>query len=102
MKPDLETLPIKGPFIDNAFRYYTGTVEHPFSLPMDAKQALEELMRVHEAAKAFVASKEKDEKYPGQWETWGNLIQYQAFHVAYHCGQVYSARHLMGHETEDN
>jgi len=24
------------------------------------------------------------------------------FHVAYHTGQAYSVRHLLGHETEDN
>jgi hypothetical protein len=65
-------------------------------------QVLQEVTRVHEAAKAFVAEKGKDEPYPGQWGTWGYLVQYQAFHVAYHTGQVYSVRHLMGHVTEDN
>ena len=101
-QPDLQTLPIKSPFLNNGFRYYTNTADHPFRLELGTKAVLEELMRVHEAARAFVAEKGIDEPYPGQWQTWGNLIQYQAFHVAYHTGQAYSVRHLMGHETEDN
>ncbi len=53
-------------------------------------------------ANATVVGKEKDDPYHVQWETWGNLVQYQVFHVAYHTGQIYSVRHLLGHETEDN
>jgi uncharacterized damage-inducible protein DinB len=33
---------------------------------------------------------------------WGDTLQYMAFHIAYHTGQMYSARHLMGHETANN
>jgi uncharacterized damage-inducible protein DinB len=61
-----------------------------------------EVLRVHDLAKSFVVDKKIADPYPGQWQTWGNLLQYQAFHVAYHTGQAYSARHLLGHETEDN
>lgn len=100
-RPDLEQLPIKSPFLNNGFRYYTSTVDQPFKVDLGTAQVLEEVMRVHEAAKAVVETN-KDEPYPGQWGTWSNLVQYQAFHVAYHTGQAYSVRHLMGHETEDN
>lgn len=101
-RPELDQLPIQSLLIDHGFRYYTGTVDHPYAVNLGVQAVLDEVMRVHEAAKAFVAEKGKDEAYPGQWGTWGNVIQYQGFHVAYHTGQAYSARHLMGHETEDN
>src|SRR5688572_12448051 len=101
-RPDLEQLPIKSPLLDHGFRYYTSSVDHPFQVGLGVTQVLEEVARVREAAKAAVAGKGKDDPYPGQWGTWGNLVQYQVFHVAYHTGQAYSVRHLLGHETEDN
>src|SRR6185503_6624472 len=101
-RPDLEQLSVKSPLLSHAFRYYTTNVDQIFQVDLTAKQVLEEVERIHEVAKAVVVSKEKDEKFPGQWGTWGNFVQYQVFHVAYHTGQVYSVRHLLGHETEDN
>src|SRR5947209_4403732 len=50
-KPDLEQLPIKSPLLDHAFRYYTTTVGHPCKLELGTSQVLEEVTRVHEAAK---------------------------------------------------
>jgi hypothetical protein len=101
-RPDLDRLPIQSPLLAPAFRYYTSSVDQPLRLELGPAQVLAEVARVHEAAKAAVDGKDKDDPYPGQWGTWGNLVQYQAFHVAYHAGQVYSVRHLLGHETEDN
>lgn len=101
-RPDLASLPIESPLLDHGFRYYTSSVEAPHRVDLGTRQVLDEVMRVHEAAKAAVAGKEKDEPYPGQWGTWGYLVQYQVFHIGYHTGQVYSVRHLLGHETEDN
>lgn len=101
-KPDLATLPIQSPLIDPAFRYYLSSVKEPYQLPLTAGQVLAEVAHIHEATKAAIAGLEMDSPYPGQWRTWGNLVQYQVFHVAYHTGQMYSARHLLGHETEDN
>ncbi|MGV3616462.1 MAG: DinB family protein [Fimbriimonas sp.] len=100
--PDLTTLPVTSPLIDSAVRYYLGNVEHPFTLDLTAPQVLAEVTRVYERVKEAIAEKGKDDPYPGQWGTWGNLVQYQVFHVAYHTGQIYSVRHLLGHETEDN
>lgn len=101
-RPDLAALPVQSPLLNDAFRYYTSSVENAFTLDLDAAQLLTEVTRIHEAAKAIAAEKGKDEPYPGQWGTWGNFVQYQAFHVAYHTGQIYSVRHMLGHETEDN
>lgn len=101
-RPDLDQLSIRSPLVDHAFRYYTTQVDHNIALTLRTSEVREEVERIHRAAKAIVEGKEKDEAYPGQWGTWGNFVQYQAFHVAYHTGQAYSVRHLMGHETEDN
>ena len=101
-KPDLAQLPVKSALLNDGFRYYTSSVDQPFHLELGTAEVLAEVNRVHEAAKAFMADKGKDDPYPGQWGIWGNLVQYQVFHVAYHTGQAYSVRHLLGHETEDN
>lgn len=101
-RPDLDQLPVKSPLVDHAFRYYTSTVDHAASLPMGTAEVLEEVRRVHEAAKAAVVGKDIEDAYPGMWQTLGNLIKYQVFHIGYHTGQAYSVRHLLGHETEDN
>jgi len=100
-KPDLEQLGIQSPLLNHGFRYYTSHVDQPVQLEMTTAQVRDEVGRVHGAAKAALAGKGKDDEHP-YWRTWGNLIQYQVFHVAYHTGQAYSVRHLLGHETEDN
>lgn len=101
-RPELDKLPVQSPLIDNKFSYYLHTVDAPVQLEMGTEAVLEELMRVYGVSRAFVVNREIDDPYPGQWQTWGNLVQYQVFHIAYHTGQAYSVRHLMGHETEDN
>lgn len=101
-KPDLAQLPLQSPLLDHAFRYYTTHVDSAVELKIGTAKVLAEVERVHEAAKAALADKGKDDKCPSQWGTWGNLVQYQVFHVAYHTGQAYSVRHLLGHETENN
>lgn len=101
-RPDLDQLPIKSPLLNDAFRYYTSNVEQAFRIELGTNEILKEVMRIHDAAKNALAGTGKEDTHPGQWGTWGHLIQYQVFHVAYHTGQVYSVRHLLGHETEDN
>ena len=101
-RPDVSTLPIQSPLIDHGFRYYTLSVETPYRVELSPEDVLAEVLRVHEAVKALVMDKSIEDLYPGQWGTWGNFVQYQAFHVAYHTGQIYSVRHLLGHQTEDN
>jgi hypothetical protein len=93
--------PLTGP----ASRYYTSNVGEPLELPMGAEAVLAEVRRIHEAAKAsFLAephdSEEKNANR-GDW-TWGFTLEYQLFHVAYHAGQMYSVRHLLGHQPVDN
>jgi uncharacterized damage-inducible protein DinB len=96
---------VESPLVTPAVRYYTSNVTAPFVLEMGAAEVLEEVQRVHALCKASFAADPRDSGEPNpnreEW-TWGATFEYQAFHVAYHTGQIYSARHLLGHETVDN
>ncbi len=96
---------IAGPLVDKAFSYYTEGVGHPVNIAITAAELVAEVKRVHAEARAAVLSCDPDaeEPIPGRdGATWGGYLQYLGFHVAYHAGQVYSVRHLLGHRTEDN
>lgn len=107
--PDLAKCRVSSPLIDHRFSYHPLTVASPPSeqhLAMTADQVCRELVRVHEAAVASfkTLSPDLDSHAPG-WSpdsTYGDFLRYLAFHVAYHAGQMYSARHLLGEETPDN
>lgn len=94
--------PPESPLVTPAARYYTSNSKEPFALDLDADAVLEEVRRVHVLCKS-VSIPDSEEPCPHRegW-TWGYALEYQAFHVAYHTGQMYSVRHLLGHETPDN
>lgn len=98
-------MPIKSPLVDPVFRYYLTEVDNPVTLNLTTEEVLNELKRVHEAARAQVTKVDRnyDDKIEGRddW-TWGYTVEYQGFHAAYHAGQAYSVRHLLGHTTTDN
>lgn len=110
-RPDTEKCRVSSPLIDSRFAYYPGTLaaepseEHR---AMTAEQVCAELLRVHrETVAAFRAlNPDPDSLAPGWGEpperTYGDFLRYSIFHVAYHTGQMYSARHLLGEETPDN
>lgn len=100
-KAGVEALSFKSPLLVNGVGYYLHNVEAPVHLDVTPAQALEELARIHAEAKVVAAGKSMEDPHP-YWKNWGNLVQYQAFHIAYHTGQAYSVRHMLGHETEDN
>ncbi len=93
------------PFTVPAVRYYPYSIEEPLVLPMSAAEVYAEVKRVHEACKADLLANprnlEETSPYRSDW-TWGYTLQYEAFHIAYHTGQIYSIRHLLGHQTADN
>ena len=102
---DLGDLPITSPLIDSAFRYFTTSVEAPVQLELGAQAVLAEVVRVQSAARDVVLKLNPDSEDKVPWSstaTWGQTLQYRVFHVAYHTGQIYSVRHLFGHETSDN
>ena len=104
---DLSKCKVQSPLIDARFRYYSTTLETPPSpehLAMSADEVLRELKRVHEESVAHFRASNRD--LDGPAPSWGGsfreYLKYAVFHVSYHTGQMYSARHLLGEETPDN
>jgi len=95
------------PLVQAETPYYSSSVDKPIALALTGDQVYAEVKRVHEACKAaFLADPHDSEELnakraENQW-TWGATLEYQVFHFGYHTGQIYSARHLLGHETIDN
>jgi hypothetical protein len=107
--PDLSTCKVTSPIIDPRFAYYSTTIAtHPSEehLAMTAEQVLTELMRVHQEAMALLKALNPNLEAQAPWwsprSNYGELLRYVAFHVAYHTGQMYSVRHLLGEVTPDN
>jgi hypothetical protein len=107
--PDPARCRVSSPLIDRRFQYYPATLatspseEH---LAMTAAQVCRELVRVHEEALTHfkALSPDPDTRIPGcpTGFTYGQYLQYAVFHISYHTGQIYTARHLLGEETPDN
>ncbi len=108
-QPDPAQCRVNSPLIDRRFGYYPTTIATSPSeqhLAMTANQVCSELLRVHQEAVAyFTAQNPSLESTPPGWApnyTYKFFLEYAAFHVAYHVGQMYSVRHLLGDETPDN
>jgi hypothetical protein len=106
---DHENCRVKSVLIDPRFRYYPATLETPPSdehRAMTAEQVCRELVRVHQEAVADFRARNEDLESPipgfEPGYTYAHVLQYMAFHISYHTGQMYSARHLLGEETPDN
>jgi hypothetical protein len=105
----MATCPVKSPLIDPRFRYFTNNLQYSPSAEqkaMTAEQVWNEVQRVHQEVVALFKERNTDLKgHPPSCPpelTYEELLKYQAFHVAYHAGQIYMARHLLGEETVDN
>ena len=87
-------------------RYYPTTLVGPLELGLTVKQVAEEFDRVQKAVKAVFLAVDAERDTPlsieGPGRTFGEFADYMVFHVAYHTGQAFSVRHLMGHRTNDN
>jgi len=96
---------IDSPFMKEYAGYYNPAIDTPLVMEIGAEELYKEVERVHELAKAAMVAADLDSEdknpYREGW-TWRQTIEYMAFHVAYHTGQIYSVRHLFGHETVDN
>lgn len=98
-------VPHENPLVHAGGKYYTLNVGEPFSLPLGAEEVDHYLKEARRLTKAKVAELEVEMGSPSPYRegwTWGQVLEYQAFHVAYHAGQIYSVRHLFGHVTVDN
>lgn len=95
----------ESPLVIPAIRYYPVTMEEPVVASLGAAELYEEVKRIHEASRSFVLETRPDleslSPHREEW-TWSYVLEYMAFHIAYHTGQMYSVRHLMGHETNNN
>ena len=108
-RPDLSKCKVSSLLIDHRFRYYPTTLatapsaEH---LAMTAEQVCSELLRVHNESFAHFKALDPDlDSCPPGWSantTYRVLLRYAPIHVAYHTGQIYSARYLFGEEPPDN
>lgn len=95
----------ESPLVRHEVRYYPYTKEEGIALQLGAEALYAEVKRIHEACKtSFLEQRpDLDSKSPFREEwTWSYVLEYMAFHIAYHTGQMYSVRHLMGHETNNN
>lgn len=93
------------PFLRQDVRYYPYTVDSQVNLNMTGADLQAELTRIHEACKEAIDAVSPAPEDPSPFRegwTWGYVVEYMAFHVAYHTGQIYSVRHMLGHETVDN
>lgn len=98
-------IPIKSQLVDQAFSYYPGQIEKPVVLSMGAEEVAAEVKRIHEEAVAALIAmnpKETDMLPYNPDVSWLAFMRYRIFHVAYHTGQAYSVRHLLGDTPEDN
>lgn len=100
---------LQSPLIDPRFRYYPMPDALPLPpelLSLSAPQVCAELLRVHQEAVADFRSRtpDLDSVPPGcpPEFTYRAFLSYAPIHVAYHTGQIYSARHLLGDTTPDN
>jgi uncharacterized damage-inducible protein DinB len=93
------------PLATEGASYYPDSVAAPWNLEMGAEDLYAEVQRVHAACRAHILEARPDleavNPLRSNW-TWGGTLEYTAFHIAYHTGQIYSVRHLLGHETPDN
>jgi hypothetical protein len=100
---------VSSPLIDNRFQYHTANLPNPPSGPMlaiTADKVGAELQRIHKESVSDFKSRnpDLDNDAPG-WppgNTYREFLKYLAFHVAYHTGQIYSVRHLLGDTPPDN
>ena len=109
LKPDLTKCLVSSPLIDHRFAYYPITIATPPSeqhMALTAEAVCRELLRVHTEAVAHFRARNPDleSTVPGAPPefTYGEMLRYLAFHVAYHTGQMYSVRHLLGETPPDN
>jgi hypothetical protein len=97
---------IESPLAREEARYYLTSVDTPLVLEMTVAEVEAELARVgKEAKEAFLGVAAPREAPAGEGmpgDSLGQVADYMVFHIAYHAGQAFSARHLMGHKTNDN
>ena len=80
---------------------------HPELAQMSGKEVMDEYLLQHSRcyALAKTLTMRPDHVFSDDWErvkTLRDRLRIAAYHVAYHTGQIYSARHALGEETPEN
>ncbi len=106
-RPDLAKCTVKSLLVDDRFRYYPSTLDTAPSseqLALTAEQVSQELNRVHQESVAHLRKLNPDLATKAPWwhSNYIEYLKYASFHVAYHTGQMYTVRHLLGEKTPDN
>lgn len=99
------TATISSPLIDPRFDYYGDNENKPIRLEMTTAELMAEIKRIHGIARAKLIEMNPDPAAPVTWSPkwhWSAQLQYRVFHTAYHTGQIYSVRLMLGHTPEDN
>ena len=106
---DLSLCNVKSLLVDNRFRYFSHNLPSEISpelAAMSPEDVWFELQRVHAESlqNLDLINPDTDAKIPGDPSgfTYKQYLQYAVFHTAYHCGQIYTIRHLLGETTPDN
>ena len=104
---DLSTCKVSSPLLDPRFGYYTTNLEtlpSEVQLSLTGNQVLAELQRVHQESMEFLKAlnPDLDASAPHWHSNYRDYLKYAVFHIAYHTGQMYSVRHLLGDVTPDN
>lgn len=93
------------PLLNSASDYYPHNLNNPFQNSLTAADMYAELKQIHQecinAYQKIQPLAEDRNPFRDQW-SWGEAIEYMVFHFAYHTGQIYSLRHILGHQTVDN
>lgn len=100
-----QDLPLESFLGDRAFSYYTPQLANQVILEVGSEAIANEVKRVHEFARAAVIELNPQLTDPlpsNERVTWQMFMNYRIFHAAYHAGQAYSVRHLLGDTPEDN
>ncbi len=106
---DVSACKVVSPLVDARFRDYDSSLENPPSgavLALTAAQVRDELMRVHRETVAHFRALDPNlshvpRGHPARF-SYGAMLTYRVFHTAYHTGQIYSVRHLLGEKTAEN
>jgi len=97
---------IESPLRRDEARYYLTSVGSPLVLAMSVDEVAKEFDRVQKLVKETFLQIDAEESsvltVEGPGRTFGEFADYMVFHVAYHTGQAFSVRHVMGHKTNDN
>lgn len=105
-----EDLNVTGGSVPNPLRlpqasYHGESLGEPLVLGFTAEGLYQAVQDVHAAVMATLRESPPDAEarnpHRPDWN-WRQTLEYMGFHVAYHTGQIYSVRHLLGHETVDN